>query len=81
MALGWGGEAAVWCSLALGCGLQDAASAAPLLLHQLAEGELPGEVALLMAPSAVAATPRLSWSAQASGGAHVSGTSHKRTRS
>lgn len=81
MALGWSGETDTWCSLALGCGLQDAACTALLLLCQLAEGELPGEVALLMAPSAVAASPQISWSAQASGEAHVSGTLHKKAQS
>lgn len=81
MAPGWGGETALRCSPALGCGLQDAACAAPLLLCQLADGELPGKVALLMAPSAVAAAPLLSWSAQASGEAHVSGTLHKQAQS
>lgn len=71
MALGWGGVAAVQCSSALGCGLQEAACTAPLLLRRLAEGDLPGEVTLLMAPSAVAAAPWLSWSGQASGGTYL----------
>ena len=80
-ALGGGGETAVQVSPALGCGLQDAVYVTPLLLCQLAEGDLPGETALLTAPSAVAAAPQLSWSTQAPGEAHVSGTLHKRTGS